>query len=133
MPILRIVRGLPGSGKSTKAKSFGCFHVEADMFHIKDDEYKWSGSQVMRSHEWCRSMVKQAMASGMDVVISNTFTRIWEFQDYIDLASHYGYKVVVIRCTNEFGNIHNVPDHSLKQMKDRFEDYEGELVYEVNV
>ena len=40
---LILVRGVPGSGKSTfAAKVFpGAFHVENDMFHVKDGEYRF--------------------------------------------------------------------------------------------
>ena len=38
-----LVRGVPGSGKSTfAAKVFsGAFHVENDMFHVKDGKYRF--------------------------------------------------------------------------------------------
>ena len=39
--VLYIVRGIPGSGKSTFAKSLGGTHFEADMFFMKDGEYKF--------------------------------------------------------------------------------------------
>ena len=130
MPILYIVRGLPGSGKSTKAKSFGCLHVEADMFFIQDSEYKWSGDRVQAAHNWCKEQVQIAMVKRMDVAVSNTFTQLKEFRDYMSMAMRCGgYDIKVIRCMNNFGNIHEVPEESLKRMADRFEDYEGEEIY----
>lgn len=63
MSILRIVRGLPGSGKSTFAKKFGVAHFEADMYHIQDDEYKWIGSRTKLAHEWCYKSVHDCMVT----------------------------------------------------------------------
>lgn len=127
MPKLRIVRGLPGSGKSTKAKSFGVFHVESDMYLMVDGVYVWSPHKLKHAHNWCKKMVHEAMQAGMDVAVSNTFTRIWEFQEYLELAGIHGYEVEVLRCTGCYGNVHNVPQKSLDDMKSRFEDYEGEV------
>lgn len=129
MSQLIIVRGLPGSGKSTVAKSFGALHVESDMFFMNDYQYKWSGDKVSNAHRWCAYTVRTAMINGSDVVVSNTFTQKWELQNYIELAATYNYNVRVIRCIGDFGNVHSVPAEALARMKARFEDYEGEEIY----
>lgn len=129
MPILRLVRGVSGSGKSTFAKTFGCFHLEADMFHVRDGEYKWKGERVREAHAWCQRMTMDAMSSGMDVVVSNTFTTKKELQPYLYIANNpsYNRKLEIYKCTGNYGNIHDVPEESIKKMKDRWEDYEGEI------
>jgi len=129
MSKLIIVRGLPGSGKSTVAKSFGLFHVEADMFFMHDGVYDWDAGRVSKAHRWCADMVRTAMINGSDVAVSNTFTQKWELQNYIEIASQYNYDVRVIRCIADFGNVHSVPAEALAKMKARFEDYEGEEIY----
>lgn len=128
MPKLIIVRGLPGSGKSTKAKEFGVFHVEADMYHMEDGVYKWEARHVKRAHAWCKRMVEEAVRMHMDVVVSNTFTQKWEFKEYLELADRYQYDVEVLRCTADYGNVHDVPQEALVRMRERFEDYEGEIL-----
>lgn len=51
---LYLLRGIPGAGKSTLAKSLGGKHVEADMFHInKEGVYDWRPEHVKKAHEWC--------------------------------------------------------------------------------
>lgn len=128
MPKLYIFRGLPGSGKSTKAKAIGCFHIEADSYHVKNGVYDWKAENQSKAHQFCTNMVTQAMVHGVDVAVSNTHTMGWEFKKYIELAKTYGYDVQVIRCTGEYGNTHGVPEESLAKMKARFEDYEGEII-----
>jgi adenylate kinase family enzyme len=127
MPTLTIFRGLPGSSKSTQAKKLGCLHVEADMFFMQDGEYKWSGDRVSHAHKWCYDSVLNAMSHKMDVVVSNTFTQVWEMEKYIISATNNGYDVVVYRCMRDFGNVHSVPEEAIQRMKERFENLDGEV------
>lgn len=50
MQLLTLIRGLPGSGKSTMAKFIAgdtdAVHLEADMYFIKDGEYKFEQTQI---------------------------------------------------------------------------------------
>ena len=44
--ILYIVRGIPGSGKSTFAKTLGGIHIEADQYFVDGDgNYNFDGSK----------------------------------------------------------------------------------------
>jgi uridine kinase len=58
MSNLILVRGAPGSGKSTFVKNYmkdltrRFAHYEADMYFIdKDGEYRFDGSKIKRAHE----------------------------------------------------------------------------------
>jgi hypothetical protein len=120
-----IVRGLPGSGKSTFAKSLGGVHYEADMFFMDENsEYKFDGSKLSDAHNWCRHKVMDAMKDGEPiVVVSNTFTREWEMEPYILLGKELGYKIFVAIVENHHGgkNTHGVPENTIEIMRDRFE------------
>ena len=122
---LILLRGLPGSGKTTLAKTFGVNHIEADMFFIDSEtgEYKFDASKLRYAHEWCQDVVEHWMEKDITpIVVSNTFTQEWEMEDYYKLAEKYGYKVFSIIVENRHGGVneHNVPDEKLKQMKERF-------------
>ena len=129
MKTLYIVRGIPGSGKSTFAKSLGGTHFEADMFFMKDGEYKFDMFKIKEAHKWCQDSVNTAMimnnTAGLNetIVVSNTFTQEWEIKPYFELAETHGYRVFSIIIENRHGGVneHNVPEDILTKMRDRFE------------
>ena len=123
--VLFIVRGIPGSGKSTFAKTLGGQHYEADMFFIDEDgNYKFDGTKIKDAHKWCQSFVETDMVLEYPrIVVSNTFTQEWEMKPYMDLAKKHGYKVFTIVVENRHGgnNVHGVPEDKIEQMCNRFE------------
>ena len=129
MKTLYIVRGIPGSGKSTFAKSLGGTHFEADMFFMKDGVYKFDVSKIKDAHKWCQDSVNTAMilnnTSGLNepIVVSNTFTQEWEMKPYFEMADQYDYRVFSIVVENRHGgmNERGVPEDKIEQMKNRFE------------
>ena len=127
---LFIVRGVPGSGKTTFVKNFlkGVFHVENDMFHMKGLNYEWSADGQKKAIDFCSDFVEYAMEHGIVCAVSNTFTRKRFVDYYVDMAKRYGYTVFIFRCMGEFTNVHSVPYETLKSMSDGFEDYEGEII-----
>jgi len=124
---LTIIRGLPGSGKSTEAKKRGVFHVEADMFCMKDGEYCFSNKSHKKNHSKCQKMIEFALSSGCDCVVSNTFTTLDEITPYLSMARKFGANVEVVRMNSNYGTIHNTPTGVIDRMRERFEDYIGEM------
>lgn len=126
MATLYIIRGLPGSGKSTLAKRLvdGSNHREADMFHVIAGVYCFDRNKIKAAHAWCLSEITKIMRDGKgDCAVSNTFTRRWEYQPYIDAAEKFGYAVAVIDCHGPWNNCHCVPDDTILEMAERWEPF----------
>lgn len=118
---LVIIRGLPGSGKSTLGKKFvalGFVAVEADSYFINSGQYVFNPSLLKDAHQWCYEAVRSALRDN-PVVVCNTFSRIWEMQKYLDLPN----PKTVIECQGMFGNIHGVPMEAILRMRNRWEVY----------
>jgi len=130
--ILYLVRGLPGSGKSTYAKTLvptGA-HFEADQYFMKGQKYDFDPTKLKDAHAECLARTHRAMKSGnyKAVAVSNTFTMKWEMQPYIDLAKSLGWTLQVIRTTGKYKSIHGVPQDSIDRMQSRFEPFAGEVI-----
>lgn len=131
--MLHIVRGVPGSGKSTFAKKAfsGALLLENDMWFIRNSQYKWSAAEMPEAIHWCKSMAKQALAAGMDVVVANTFTRRKFIQDYVDIAEELGAAWDVWRCTGDYGTVHGLPEAAMQTFRNSMEDWPDEKLAQV--
>jgi 2',3'-cyclic-nucleotide 3'-phosphodiesterase/NEDD4-binding protein 2 len=131
--VLFLVRGLPGSGKTTFATAIWNDYAvcEADkFFYDKEGNYNFDPTKLKEAHAWCKNDVESKMIEHQnnqqyypEIAVSNTFTQEWEMEDYFKLAEKYGYKVVSLIIENRHGseNVHGVPEEKLQIMKNRFE------------
>ena len=123
---LVLIRGIPGSGKSTtarkmKEKNPEYIHIEADMFFMRDGVYVFDASKLGAAHAWCQARTEAELRAGKTVIVSNTFTTIKELLPYFQIADRVlGTNPVVHTCHGEFENIHGVPPEKVNQMRDRF-------------
>ena len=127
MKTLIILRGIPGSGKSTVAEMLsegGKYPVcTADDFFMVDGEYKFDASKLYIAHCKCKDKVGYAMAEGYEkIFVANTNTTEKEMNPYFDLAKEFGYQAISLIVENRHGNtnVHGVPDEALEKMRNRF-------------
>lgn len=125
MKTLYIIRGLPGSGKTTLARQLAGSHVcEADEFFTRDNgKYEFNAKLLSPAHQYCVNKCKYLMSGDAELIaVSNTSSRRWEFAKYIELAQLNGYRVVEITMTGDtYANVHEVPPETIEAMKARWE------------
>ncbi len=121
---LYIVRGVPGSGKSEVAELLAPgHHYEAnDYFYDKNGEFHYNQYNLDKAHKQCFKNVENDMMNGVErIAVANTFTKKWEYQNYIDAATKLGFKVVIIICKGNFTSLYDIPDTKIQKMMAEFE------------
>ncbi len=122
--MLYLIRGWPGSGKTTLAKELlaegkADVHYEADMyFEGSTLGYVFDPKLLPQAHAWCLRKTKEALDLGKNVVVSNTFIKVWELKKYIDL----GLPTEIRVCRGLFVNVHGVPIDKVISMRAKFEE-----------
>jgi len=143
MKKLVIMRGLPGSGKSTKAKELDTEHYNstgkhaivcsADSYFIgKDGIYNFNAKLLGHAHQTCIHNAALAMENENElVIVDNTNTTKWEFARYLEMAKFYHYEIEIVSVgertpeaiqTYFNRNIHCVPLEAIQRMANRWED-----------
>ena len=124
MRTLYLIRGLPGSGKTTLAKRLTDQVFEADQFFEQPNgTYRFDRALIGSAHNACQQHTEAAMQRDEPIIaVSNTFTQHWEMGPYIGLAALYGYQVQQITMSGPLRpNVHGVPDEAIAHMRDRWE------------
>ena len=121
--ILYALRGLPGSGKTSFAKSLNLQFFEADQYFEKFNDNKYDFKLLKKAHQYCYQSVKEELENGKSVIVSNTMTSQKEVKEYQDLAKKLNVKFVSVILENRHNgkSIHDVPISSIQRMKERFD------------
>jgi tRNA uridine 5-carbamoylmethylation protein Kti12 len=145
-----IMRGLPGSGKSTwidqefraqSSKPCELAVCSADKFFLDEHKkYTFNPLKLGEAHRGClRNFVDSVTCDWNDdhlptleIVVDNTNMRVDEMLPYIRLAQAFDIPIRVVHLivstqTAAERNIHNVPNHSIKKMAERFQPIPGYL------
>lgn len=126
-PILYLIRGVSGAGKSTFAQRLWEAGVvervfEADDWFYTDGEYKFEPSGLRAAHQACQESTRFCLQHGKSVAVANTSTTEFEVLVYRHIAEECNAHLISVIVENRHDgvNIHGVPEEKLKQMKERF-------------
>jgi len=123
--ILYIVRGLPGSGKSSLALSIADEVYENDDFFTQGNGvYKFDPAHLPAAQTTCYSNVKNAMERNVRrIAVANVFSRSQLLDEYFKLADVFHYRAFSLITENRAGhqNVHNVPPDRIASMRKSFQ------------
>ena len=125
---LILLRGLPGAGKSTLAKTLSenkwpVFSVDDYFTHPETGDYYFEFDKNHLAYKECLAKTQLAMQNRIEkIFVANTFTLDWELEPYLKLASECRYQLFVITVEKRHNgtNIHNVSEEQLKKMADKY-------------
>lgn len=148
-----IMRGISGSGKSYTAKlirdtwdslkegmglldeTTECVIVSADDYFIWDDgSYHFDASVLKDAHASCKDHFRMALTHpNAAIIVDNTNTRRWEYNDYVVAAREAGRPVEIVRLVTTPAaaaarNKHGLTFEMVQKQFDRFQDDPAEQI-----
>jgi len=133
--IVIIMRGCPGSGKSTSSQALidylsetGVMPVSSmskcsadDYMKNEDGKYKYDHAKIGMVHGRCKEQFMASLAERNNlIIVDNTNIKLFEFKVYVSAARSQGYEVYQWELELRFENIHGVPSDKLEQMQKNY-------------
>lgn len=126
---LILLRGLPGSGKTTLAKllsennTYPVFSVDDYFTNEVTGEYIFNFQNNHLAYKKCEELTHDAMQQSIPkILVHNTFTLEWELEPYFKLAKKYNYNLFVVTLENYHHNknVHEVSEEQLQKMAEKY-------------
>jgi predicted kinase len=142
--VLVLMRGLPGSGKSTMARNLMKATMDTDGVnptnHIlsADDyfvdrygRYVYAREKIGEAHEFTQNRTLKRMQEGWSpIIVDNTAMKVWEMIPYIKMSVTYGYVIKILEPNTPWArkphilakkNSHEVPEITIRRMLESYE------------
>lgn len=141
--IMILMRGMPGSGKTTLAKkiidqglrsrnyAYYIFSADDYFFNRRTGAYEYDVSQIPQAHRWNQQRVTSSLGKGTSpIIIDNTHTQMWEMKPYAEMAVNFCYTIEILEPFTPWAfsakdlarrNCHGVPKVKIMNMIDRYD------------
>lgn len=129
--VVVILRGLPGSGKSTFSKFFKKHHyISMDLFWTKDSgDFKFDYDRLQEAIEWTHNKFLHALyndhpATPRLIVVDNVNYAMKHFQFFVDAAKAAGAQIHYIHVERPLGDLsnnHGVSEEKIFSMAEKWE------------
>ncbi|KAE8627332.1 hypothetical protein XENTR_v10006946 [Xenopus tropicalis] len=132
-----LLRGLPGSGKSSLARKLkqdfpSALVFSTDEYFLMDDgTYLFDHEMLPEAHKWNQKRARKAMSKGKTpIIIDNTNIQAWEMKPYAVMALENQYQVIFLEPSTRWKfnvaelarrNSHGVPREKIQRMKDVYD------------
>ena len=126
-----IMRGISGSGKSTKARALGESGVVLGSDDFWGPEYNFDKSKIGEAHQWNQMRVLDALQKGISpIVVDNTNVAMYEIRPYVEMAIKHDYEIDFQEPETSWKfdaeqlakrNQHNVPIDVIESMLERWD------------
>jgi predicted ABC-type ATPase len=131
MKVVYIMRGVPGSGKSTRAMELaadgGIIH-STDSFFYNDGKYRFDKERLQEFHDKNFEAFCESIKNNIPIiVVDNTNTKHAHYARYVEAAKQAGYLVEIISLPHPTAEVaasrtlHNVSTQTIQQMIDEWE------------
>lgn len=131
---IKVMRGIPGSGKSTYAKQLAHEAAQleqlpiicsADEYFMQNGTYQFDATKLGEAHKYCLRKFMLMLEDRMyPIIVDNTNINIEDIAPYVAVGEAYDYEVEIIQVNTEPGiagsrNVHGVPVNKVMDMHRR--------------
>ncbi len=124
--LVKIMRGLPGSGKTHYVNTSSGWHraalVSADNFQLTDGKYDFKPERAREAHKKCFAFFLKSLENRLErIYVDNTNTDPVEIAPYYKMAEHFDYRVEILWMKTPLEvclarQTHNVPISTMCNM-----------------
>lgn len=138
MPTLNIFRGLPGSGKTTRANQMDTIVLSpADMYSRRDGVYKWSEKMSREGQKWAMEIFEYCLLHEIDITIAEVLPKIKCVMKWVVPALKKGYKINVVDCNvsvkeSAERNVHKVSLKHICYMQHDWEPWDDKYLEQID-